>query len=128
MFTIEQINDLHDRVGHLETLPDYLRALRAIGVARFDSYLRDGHSEYFASDGHRVVAEAAHELLTIADVTTRDRFVEHLARHQRGETGYVEMSEGLAACGVEKWTMDTNDLTVTYLDSHGNTLLVEPLQ
>jgi uncharacterized protein YbcV (DUF1398 family) len=128
LFTIEQINDLHDRLGNMETLPDYLRALSAIGVARFDSYIRDGHSEFFSSDGQRVVSEAAHELLTIADVTDREKVVEHLARHQRGETGYVEMSKGLAESGVEKWTMDTNDLTVTYLDSQGNTLLVEPLQ
>lgn len=128
MFTIEQINDLHDRLGDMETVPEYLRALRAIGVDRFDSYLRDGHSEYFDREGQCVVSGAAHELLTIADVADQDKVVEHLGRHQRGEIDYVEMSKGLAANGVDKWTMDTDNLTVTYLDKQGNSVLIETLQ
>jgi uncharacterized protein YbcV (DUF1398 family) len=128
LFTIEQINDVHERLGNMESLPDYLGALAALGVDRFDSYLCDGHTEYFSSDGQRIVSEAAHELLTIADITDRQEVAEHLARHERGETDYVEMSTGLAASGVQKWTMDTHDLTVTYLDNEGNALLVEALQ
>jgi hypothetical protein len=34
MFTIEQINDLHDRLGSARTFSEYLRALKAIGVER----------------------------------------------------------------------------------------------
>jgi uncharacterized protein YbcV (DUF1398 family) len=128
LFTIEQIDDLHERLGTMESLPDYLRSLSRIGVAWFDSYLRDGHSEFFSSDGRSVVSEAAHELLTIADVADRASVIDHLAQHQRGETDYVTLSMGLAASGVEKWTMDTNDLIVTYLDRRGNRLLIERLQ
>lgn len=51
MFTIEQINDLHARLGSARTLPEYIRALKAIGVERYDSYLADGHSEYFGQGG-----------------------------------------------------------------------------
>ena len=127
MFTIKQINDLHDRLGNMESLPDYLRALNAIGVALFESYVCDGHSQFFSSDGRSLVSDAAHELLTIADVADPVGVIEHLAQHERGETDYLTMSVGLAASGVEKWTMDTNDLTVTYLDKQGNTLLLEPL-
>lgn len=47
MSTIEQINALHDRLGNAETLFEYVRALNAIGVEKFDSYLIDGHSEFF---------------------------------------------------------------------------------
>jgi uncharacterized protein YbcV (DUF1398 family) len=128
LFTIEQINDLHDRLGSMQTLPDYLRALNAIGVDRFDSFLHDGHSEFFGSDGQSVESEAAHEELAVADVGIRDEVAQQLARHQQGQTGYVEMSRGLAASGVEKWTMDTNAMTVTYLDKLGNALLVESIQ
>jgi site-specific DNA-cytosine methylase len=53
MFTIEQVNNLHDHFGQAETLAEYLRQLEAIGVERFDSYLTDGHSEFFGS-GHKV--------------------------------------------------------------------------
>ncbi len=44
MFTLEQINDLHARLGKAETLIEYVRALNASGVEKYDSYLTDGHS------------------------------------------------------------------------------------
>jgi hypothetical protein len=56
MFTIEQINDLHARLGSAKTLPEYVLALKALGVERYDSYLADGHSEYFGQGGHSVVS------------------------------------------------------------------------
>jgi hypothetical protein len=37
MFTIEQINDLHVRLGSARTLPEYVRALNVLGVERYDS-------------------------------------------------------------------------------------------
>jgi hypothetical protein len=51
MFTIEQINDLHARLGSARTLPEYVRALKALGVERYDPFLADGHSEYFGQGG-----------------------------------------------------------------------------
>lgn len=47
MFTIERINDLHARLGSARTFPEYVLALKGLGVERYDSYLADGHSEYF---------------------------------------------------------------------------------
>jgi len=56
MFTIEQTNDLHARLGSARTFPAYVLALKGLGVERYDSYLSDGHSEYFGRDGHTVVS------------------------------------------------------------------------
>jgi hypothetical protein len=39
VFSIEQINDRHARLGRSRTLPEYVRALNALGVERYDSYL-----------------------------------------------------------------------------------------
>jgi hypothetical protein len=36
MFTIEQINDLHARLGSAKTLPKYVLALKALGVERYE--------------------------------------------------------------------------------------------
>jgi hypothetical protein len=46
-------------------LPEYVRALNALGVERYDSYLADGHSEYFGQGGHRVVSLPVHEVLSV---------------------------------------------------------------
>jgi uncharacterized protein YbcV (DUF1398 family) len=127
MFTIEQINDLHDRFGNAETLGQYLRSLSAIGVERFDSFIVDGHSEFFGRSSQTAASAPAHERLIIAETSSRESLVEHLRLHSEGRTSYVEMSKGLADSGVEKWTFDTNKLTIAYYDKAGNELLVEEI-
>jgi uncharacterized protein YbcV (DUF1398 family) len=128
MFSIEQINDLHDRLGSAKTLPEYVRALKALGIERYDSYLADGHSEYFGEDGHRVVSPPAHEALPVAEKSQRETFLEHLRRHERRETTYLEMSRGLAQSGIEKWTVDTIRMTMTFYDKTGREMLVEQIK
>ena len=125
MFTLEQIDDIHDRFGRQDTIEQYLRALNAIGVQRSDSFLADGHSEYFGKGGETVVTPPAHEVLAIAGTSNRDRLVQSLALHTQGKTSYLEMSQGLAQSGVEKWTFDTSALTIAYYDKAGNELLTE---
>ena len=114
MFTIEQINDLHARLGSAKTLAEYVRALKALGVERYDSYLADGHSEYFGQGGQRVVSPPAHEVLAVAETSQREALLEHLRRHERRQTTYLEMSMGLAQSGIEKWTVDTGSMTMTF--------------
>ena len=66
MFTLDQINDIHERLGKQATLPEYLRALNAIGVDKYDSFITDGHSEYFGKDNQKIVSPPVHKKLTIA--------------------------------------------------------------
>ena len=127
MFTLEQIDDAHKRLGNAATLGAYLRALNTIGVERFTSYVRDGHSEFFGSDGYRLSSPAVHELLTVADRSDRAQFLEHLELHSKRSTSYFELSKGLADSGIEQWTMDTRALTVTYYNKAGNDLLKESI-
>ena len=56
MFTLEEINDIHDRLGEAETLPQYLEALKNIGVDKYDSFITDGHSEYFGKGDYKIVS------------------------------------------------------------------------
>jgi len=125
MFTLEQINDLHARLGSARTFPEYVRALKVLGVERYDSYLTDGHSEYFGQGGHSVASPAVHEVLSIAETGQREMFLQHLRRHERNETTYLEMSRGLAQSGIEKWTVDTGRMTMTFYDEAGIEMLVD---
>jgi uncharacterized protein YbcV (DUF1398 family) len=128
MFTIDQIHDLHARLGSAKTFSEYVRALKALGVERYDSYLADGHSEYFGQSGHRVVSPPAHEVLPVAETGQREAFLQHLHRHERRETTYLEMSRGLAQSGIEKWTVDTGSMTMTFCDKAGQEMLVEQIK
>jgi uncharacterized protein YbcV (DUF1398 family) len=123
VFTIEQIEQLHGRLGSAETLAEYVRSLAGIGVVRYDSYVSDGHSEYFGQDGHRVASQPVHDQLSIAVDSDRKAFLGHLRRHERGETSYLEMSSGLADSGVERWAVDTHAMTMKFHDRSGEVLL-----
>ena len=125
MFTIDQINDLHARLGSAKTIAEYVRALKALGVERYDSYLADGHSEYFGQGDERIVSPPEHEVLVVAETGQREAFFEHLRRHERRQTTYLEMSMGLAQSGIEKWTVDTGRMTMTFYDKAGREMLAE---
>jgi hypothetical protein len=50
--------------------PLALRARRSsknIGVDKCNSFITDGHSEYFGKGGHKVVSPPVHEKLSIAE-------------------------------------------------------------
>jgi uncharacterized protein YbcV (DUF1398 family) len=125
MFTLDQITDIHDRLGNQDTLGAYLRALRDIGVETYDSYITDGHSEYVGAGGQRLVGPAFHETFTVAETCDKERFLQYMRLVEEGGVGYEEMSRALADNGVEKWTFDTAELTITYLDKAGTVLLRE---
>jgi uncharacterized protein YbcV (DUF1398 family) len=127
VFTIEQIDELHERLGRAETLADYVRALAGIGVVRYDSFVSDGHSEYLGHDGRRVISPPVHEQLPVAEYSNREAFLDHLARHQRGETSYLEMSKAMADSGLEKWTVDTHAMTIAFRDRSGQLLLADEI-
>ena len=128
MFTIVEINEIHERLGSAETLAEYLQALHAIGVLKADPYITDGHSEYRGKNGHTVKTPPAHEVLLIAETGNREDLLDHLNRHGQGQTSYVEMSKGLASCGIERWTFNTRAMTIGYYDSVGHEILVETIR
>jgi uncharacterized protein YbcV (DUF1398 family) len=64
-------------------------------------------------------SDSAHSVLA--------QVVEHLDLHRLGRTSYFEMSRGLADSGVEKWTVDTNAMTLTYVDKQGRQLMTEAM-
>lgn len=87
MFSIEQIDDIHNRLGMAETLAHYLRALHAIGVERSESFVADGHSEYFGKRGYKVVTAPVHEKFTVAETSNRERFLSKIMRRTpKGKT------------------------------------------
>ena len=75
----------------------------------------------------RVVCPPVHEVLPVAETGQRETFLQHLRRHERRETTYLEMSRGLAQSGIEKWTVDTGRMTMTFYDKAGREMLVEQI-
>ncbi len=62
-----------------------------------------------------------------AETGQHEAFLEHLRRHEQGATTSLEMSRGLAQSGIEKWTVDTGRMTMTFYDRAGREMLVEQI-
>ena len=75
----------------------------------------------------RAAGVAVHEVLPVAETSQRETFLQHLRRHELGQTTYLEMSRGLAQSGIEKWTVDTGRMTMTFYDKAGREMLVEQI-
>ena len=69
-----------------------------------------------------------HEVLALAETSQRETFLQHLRRHEQGQTTYLEMSTGLAQSGIEKWTVDTARMTMTFYDKAGREMLIEQIE
>jgi uncharacterized protein YbcV (DUF1398 family) len=127
MFTLDQIGEIHHRFGKQSTLVPYLQALKAIGVERYDSFVSDGHSVYYGKNNHKLISPPVHPKYSIADASNLEAMLNHLDIHQKGKTGYLEMTRGLADSGVEKWTFDTIKMTLTYYSWGEREMLVEQI-
>jgi uncharacterized protein YbcV (DUF1398 family) len=68
-----------------------------------------------------------HEVLPIAETAQRETFLHHLHRHELRQTTYLEMSRALAQSGIEKWTVDTGRMSMTFYDKAGEEMLVEQI-
>ncbi len=127
MFTIDQINEIHGRLDGAKTLLQYVQAIEAIGVVRADSYVSDGHSEYFSEDGQKVESSPVHDVLSVSQTSSGQSLLQQLRLHDEGKTSYLEMSKGLAESGIEKWVINTLELTMSFYDAGGNKLLTNKI-
>ncbi|MEO6606701.1 MAG: DUF1398 family protein [Aeromicrobium sp.] len=127
MVTLAEIDIVHDQFGKADTLDTYCRALDDLGVVSYDSYVVDGHTAFRTAAGDELATPAHHELVEVAAEPDHAAVHATLARAAAGEIGYVEMSTLLGAAGLDRWSVDTRRLVMTYTDVLGETVLVEQL-
>jgi hypothetical protein len=68
-----------------------VEALKNIGVDYYDSFITDGHSEYFGKGGHKVISPPAHEKLSIAETSgLLDKYCKKFAsNHARNSDDFI---------------------------------------
>lgn len=127
MFTLSQIKEAHAKVKSGADFPKYIQDLIKLGVAKYDTYVGDGHAEYFGTDQHHEQSEAKYPVLPIAAKSDGDKFKLYLKIHQQGQTDYLSFCNHAAQCGVEKWTVDMAAMTCIYFDQQGKIVLSESI-
>lgn len=125
MFTINQIKAAHRKVKSGADFPKFIQELIVIGVKRYDSFVADGHTDYFGLDNFNVSSSAKYELLNISNSISKTQFILDLKAHQNGQTDYPTFCKDCAKSGVFKWTVNLTEMTCAYYDILGNELLVE---
>lgn len=125
MFTVEQIELAHAKVRSGADFPNYIQEIKEMGVLSFETWVFDSHTEYFGKNGFQTYAKPKYEHLIIADNADKVKFTEYLKIHQQGRTDYYTFCKHCAETGTEKWNVNLEEMTCTYYDRAGNTILVE---
>ena len=124
MFTLQAIKDAYSKVKSGIDFPTYVQELKVLGITNYDTYVRDGHAVYFGNEGFQLQSLPTYKPLRVANISDKERFKHYLKNHQRGQTDYHTFCKDAAATGVEKWTVDMNNMTCIYYDK-SNTQMVE---
>lgn len=127
MFTLEQIKAIHSRVKSGADFPAYVQGIIQIGVTRYETYTLDGHSVYFGKDGFRIESGAVYDALDISLQRNKSQFQHDLKANQTGKTDFITFCKDCAKSGIEKWVVDTAQMTCTYYDTPGNEVLEEKI-
>jgi uncharacterized protein YbcV (DUF1398 family) len=126
-FTIEQIKEAHAKVKSGADFPNYIQDLIILGVKGYDTFVNDGHVEYYGVNNYNVTSDEKYTPITIAQTVNKERFIEFLVMHQDGQTDYITFCNHTAQCGIAKWRVDIIEMTCTYKDSEDNDVLIEKI-
>jgi uncharacterized protein YbcV (DUF1398 family) len=124
-FTVEDIAAEHQKVKSGADFPQYIQAIKSLGVSHYTTYVSDGNTEYFNGDNQSVQTGSKYDILKISGNVNPENFKVRLKLHQQGGTDYVTFCNDCAVNGVEGWKMDLNTMTCAYFDKEGLEILIE---
>jgi len=127
MFTIEQIKDAHSKVKSGADFPNYIQDLIILGVKGYDTFVNDGHVQYYGVNNYSVTADEKYDEIKIAESANKERFIEFLVMHQDGQTDYLTFCNHAGQCGISRWRVDIIEMTCTYFDLSDSEILIEKI-
>src|SRR5690606_30031890 len=86
MFTVEQIKTAHSKVKSGADFPAYIQDNKKLGVTYYETFVMDGHTDYYGENAYTTTSPASYEPLTIADIVNSQQFKKNLKEHQQGKT------------------------------------------
>jgi len=127
MFTLAQIKEAHSKVKSGADFPAYIQDVLALGVRGYDTFVNDGHVEYFGVNDYRVEATKTYDNIGIAASANKERFIEFLVMHQSGQTDYFTFCNHAAQCGIAKWSVNIIEMICTYYDASDAPIVIEKM-
>jgi uncharacterized protein YbcV (DUF1398 family) len=127
MFTVEQIEQAHEKIKSGADFPKYIQDIKELGVKGFETWVVDGHTEYFGENNFIATSNSKYDELLVSDNSNKEYFIVQLKAHQQGETDYFTFCKDCAESGIERWVVSLDKMTCTYFDKSGNEMLVETI-
>ena len=124
-FSLADINAAHAKVKSGADFPSYIQDLVQLGVKSYIIFVRDGHAVYFGEDGYQLDSEPVYAELPISLRSDKTVFIAQLRKHQQGQTDYFTFCQHCAETGIEKWIVDTKEMTCIYYDLSAEEILME---
>lgn len=124
-FTIENIKAEHQKVKSGADFPQYIQAIKALGVSHYKTFVSDGNTEYFNAENESVQTGRKYDTLTVSDTLNLENFKTRLKLHQQGTTDYMTFCKDCAENGIKGWTMDLHAMACTYFDQNETDVLTE---
>lgn len=125
MFTIEQLKAAHSKVKTGAVFPAYIKEIKAMGVSHYETFVADGHADYYGKNNFKTSSPSKYDALSVANQCNIELFKSDLKIHQQGQTDYSTFINQSAKHGVEKWVVDLQKMTCIYYDKAGNEILTE---
>jgi len=125
MFTIEQIKEAHSKVKSGADFPTYIRELKKLGVTSYETFVFDGHADYYGANGYKATSPAKYGALKVVESSNTEQFKADLKAHQKGKTNYPTFCNDAAKSGIEKWIVRLDKMTCTYYNKAENEIVVE---
>jgi uncharacterized protein YbcV (DUF1398 family) len=127
MFTIEQIKEAHSKVKNGADFTNYIQDLIILGVKGYDTFVNDGHVQYYGVNNYSVTSDEKYDAIVIAASANKERFIEFLVMHQDGQTDYLTFCNHAGQCGIARWRVDIIEMTCTYFDQSDAEILIEKI-
>lgn len=125
MFTLEQIKTAHSKVKSGADFPTYINDIKQLGVIGYETYVSDGHTDYYGENDYKTSTVSKYDTLAIEEMSNAEKFKMDLIAHQQGQTNYPIFCADCSKSGIEKWTVRMDKMTCTYYDKSGNEILVK---
>ena len=127
MFTIEQIKQAHSKVKSGADFPAYIKEIKTLGVTYYETFVSDGHTDFFGTNDYKTSSPSRFPEQPIADQCNSSQFKADLKAHQQGQSDFPTFIALSAKLGILKWAVCMEEMTCTYYDTKGNEVLVEEI-
>jgi uncharacterized protein YbcV (DUF1398 family) len=124
---LKAIEQEQEKVKSGADFPQYIQAIKKLGVEEFVTYVSDSHTQYFGNNGHQLSSKARYEPLVVAAVSHKKKFTKYLKMHQAGQTDYFSFCRHCAETGIDRWIVNLSLMTCTYYDQKHQIILTESI-